>query len=147
MGGSAEQTRRLVERFYVEMWNCFDVTVIDSITSEDITFRGSLGDTTRGRSGLAGYVRKVQGAFPDFHNEVETIVAEAGVAMARLRYSGTHLGDLDGLAATGRTVSYEGAARFEIVNGAIADIWVLGDRARLYEQLGLQHPGAASARG
>lgn len=130
-----DSIRRLVQQFYDDMWNTFDVSVLEQITAPDVTFRGSLGDVTTGRAELAGYVRKVQSAFPDFHNEVVELVAEGDRGFARLRYTGTHLGPLGDLAPTGRRITYEGAARFEVSDSVIRDVWVLGDRVTLYEQL------------
>jgi steroid delta-isomerase-like uncharacterized protein len=144
-GTPVDAVRRLVQRFYDDMWNPFDVSVLEHITAPDVTFRGSLGDVTTGRAELTGYVRKVQSAFPDFHNEVVELVAEEGRGFARLRYTGTHLGPLGDLAPTGRRIAYEGTARFELSDGVIADVWVLGDRVTLYQQLG--HPLAPGSQG
>jgi hypothetical protein len=43
------QPRRLVERFYYEVWNKGDETVANEILDPDFRFRGSLGP---GRGGL-----------------------------------------------------------------------------------------------
>ncbi len=125
----------LVHRFYDEMWNRFDVSVLETIASSDVTFRGSLGHTTAGREGLADYVRHVQVAFPDFSNEIVELVADDTRVFARLRYRGTHRGPLGDLSPTGRAVAYDGAALFHVDGGVIVDVWVLGDRAALAEQL------------
>ena len=136
MSASPAVAQSLVKRFYEDMWNRFDVTVLDEITAPRVSFQGSLGDVMVGREPLAAYVRKVQTAFPDFHNEVGSLVVEGDRAFARLCYTGTHLGPLGDLSATGRSVRYEGAALFTVSAGLIVDVWVLGDRVTLYEQLG-----------
>lgn len=129
----------LVRTFYRDMWNVFDVSVLDDITSADVTFRGSLGNATVGREQLAGYVRHVQAAFPDFSNEIVELVSDDSRVFARLRYRGTHRGPLGDLPPTGRSVTYDGAALFHVADGVIVDVWVLGDRAALAEQLA-PHP-------
>lgn len=126
----------VVHRFYADMWNRFDVGVLDDIAAPNVRFRGSLGDSMVGRKALAEYVLKVQAAFPDFHNEVVDILAGQDVVMARLHYTGTHLGPLGPIPPTGRTISYYGLARFLVTDGVIVDAWVLGDVNALYEQLG-----------
>jgi steroid delta-isomerase-like uncharacterized protein len=133
----------LVERFYREMWNAFDVDVLSEITSEDVRFRGSLGDETVGREELEDYVRTVQRAFPDFTNEIIELVSDSSRAFARLRYRGTHLGPLGSVGPTGRTVSYDGAALFHTDGPRITSVWVLGDRLALLRQLGQDHTGGA----
>jgi predicted ester cyclase len=128
----------VVRRFYDDMWNRFNIAVLDEIAAPDIRFRGSLGDTTQGRDGLAAYVRKIQGAFPDFHNEVLDLLSVGDVVMARLRYTGTHLGPLGTAAPTGRVVRYDGLARFTVQSELIADAWVLGDLVTLNKQLSIE---------
>jgi steroid delta-isomerase-like uncharacterized protein len=135
---SERASEAVIRRFYDDMWNRFDVAVLDEIAAPDVRFRGSLGDTTRGRDGLATYVRKIQGAFPDFHNEVLDLLSAEDVVMARLRYTGTHRGPLGSIPATGRTVSYDGLARFTVQSELITDAWVLGDLVALNMQLGIE---------
>jgi len=131
----------LIERFYRDMWNEFDVSVLSEIAAGDVVFRGSLGEETIGRGALASYVRTVQSAFPDFSNEVVELVVDGSRGFARLRYRGTHLGDLGTISPTGRKISYDGAALFHIEESQIASVWVLGDRLALLQQLGHDHPG------
>src|SRR5262249_21398608 len=59
--------------------------------------------------------------FPDFHNRVEELVPEGERVVARLTYTGTHAGELLGIAPTGRRVNYAGVALFRIASGQIAD--------------------------
>ena len=100
-----------------------------------MAFRGSLGQSVEGRDGFKEYVRAVRRAFPDFHNRVEELVAEGDRVMARLTYSGTHVGELFGIAPTGRQVSYAGVGLVRVALGRIAEGWVLGDLHGLLRQL------------
>jgi steroid delta-isomerase-like uncharacterized protein len=127
--------KRLVRRYYEEMWNRWDFALADELIAEQIAFRGSLGDSVRGREGFKEYVRAVRRAFPDFHNRVEEFIAEGDRVAARLTYTGTHTGALFGIAPTGRRVSYAGVALFRIASGQIAEGWVLGDLHNLIGQL------------
>src|SRR5262245_1915734 len=117
------------------MWNRWDFAVADEIAGEDVVFRGSLGVGIQGREGFKEYMRTVRRAFPDFHNHVEELIAENDRVVARLTYSGTHRGELFGIAATGRRVSYAGVALFRISEGRIVDGWVLADLHGLMWQL------------
>ena len=130
----------LVRRFYHDLWNRFDFTLIPVLLTEDVTLRGALGRRAAGHAAFADYLELVRGAFPDFEQIVETVEVDAvgGSAFVRLRCRGTHLGALLGLPATGRRVAYEGAARFETREGRIADIWILGDLHSLVRQLGAE---------
>jgi steroid delta-isomerase-like uncharacterized protein len=131
----AEQNKALVRRYYEELWNCWDFALADEILGEALDFQGSLGVSVKGRAGFKDYMRTVRRAFPDFYNRVEELIAEGDRVVARLTYTGTHQGELLGIGATGRRVSYAGVAIFRIVEGCIVEGWVLGDIHSLLRQL------------
>jgi steroid delta-isomerase-like uncharacterized protein len=132
---SAEHNKALVRRYYDELWNCWDFALADEIIGEGIAFRGSLGVSVEGREGFKEYMRTVQRVFPDFHNHVEELLADGDRIVARLTYTGTHQGEVAGIRATGRRVSYAGVALFRISSGCIVEGWVLGDFHGLVRQL------------
>ena len=132
---SDSTNRRLIERFYGQVWNEWDADAAREILSPDIVFRGSLGVDVRGHGGFLAYVALIRAAFPDFHNKIEEIISEDTHAAARLTYSGTHQGTLFGKPATGRAITYAGAAFFRFSDEKIDEIWVLGDRMALMEQI------------
>jgi steroid delta-isomerase-like uncharacterized protein len=131
--------KSLVHRYYEELWNKWDFALADRILAADIRFRGSLGAEMHGRDEFRDYMRRVQGAFPDFQNRIDEIVSEADRVVARLTYRGTHRGEIFGLAATGIRISYAGAAFYRVENGKIAEGWVLGDLVGLFRQLGVRY--------
>ena len=128
---------KLVRRFYDDLWNRFDTKLIPILLTEDVTVRGALGRHAAGRAAFADYMELVRGAFPDFEQTIDEVVVDGigGSAFVRLRCRGTHRGALFGLPATGRCITYEGAARLEIRGGRIADVWILGDLHGLVRQL------------
>src|SRR5262245_66611636 len=103
---STGEHKDLVCRYYEQLWNRWDFALADELIAEGIAFRGSLGQTVQGREGFKGYVREVRGAFPDFHNQVEELVAEGDRVVAGLRCTGKHAGARYGIATTGRRASY-----------------------------------------
>lgn len=133
---SAEENKAIIRRYYDELWNRWNLDVVDEIISVEVTFRGSLGSTVKGRHGFKQYVNMVCAAFPDFHNTIDDLIAEGDKVVARLTYRGTHKGELFGIAPTGRQVTYAGIAIFRIVDGKIVDGWVIGDTLGLMQQIG-----------
>jgi predicted ester cyclase len=129
------RNRLLIERFYLGMWNRFDKTIFADILTEDLQFRGSLGQSTSGHAEFGEYVDFIQRAFPDFSNEIEEIISEGDSAFAKLTYRGTHRGEVFGIAPTGRLIRYAGAAVFKFRANRIAEVWVLGDIYGLISQL------------
>jgi steroid delta-isomerase-like uncharacterized protein len=132
---STTQNKALVRRYYETMWNRWDFALVDELIGEGIVFRGSLGVSVEGPEGFKEYMRTVRRAFPDFHNQVEELIAEDNHVVARLTYTGTHNGELFGISATRRRVAYAGAAIFRIAEGRIIEAWVLGDVHGLVRQL------------
>jgi predicted ester cyclase len=125
----------LVHRFYDELWNRWDDSLVDTVLAASFEFRGSLGTSTTGRDGWRAYRDTVRAGSSDFHNRVLTLVCSGESAAARLLYSGTHTGPLLGVPATGRRFEYAGAAFFTAADGLLASAWVLGDLTALREQL------------
>jgi steroid delta-isomerase-like uncharacterized protein len=132
---SATYHRELVHRYYHQLWNSWNFSLVEELLAPEIVFRGSLGFSVEGLPAFLDYMRVVQGAFPDFHNKVEETVAESNQVFARLTYRGTHRGELFGVSATGRIVTYAGAALFTIREGKIFTGWVLGDALSVLHQL------------
>ena len=117
------------------MWNHFDKSLITILLTEDIRFRGSLGQNKNGYAEFAEYVDFVQRTFPDFSNEIEEVISEGNKAFARLAYRGTHRGEFFGIAASGKRIQYAGAAVFTFRACKITEVWVLGDLFGLMSQL------------
>lgn len=135
MTQTLEEEKRVVAEFYDRLWNRWDASAVPELLSPSIKFRGSLGQSTEGHSGFIEYMNLVRGAFPDFTNTIEDMLSEGNKVFAKLTYRGTHKGEVFGIAPTGRTVRYSGAALFTFQGAKISAVWVLGDLHGLLEQL------------
>jgi steroid delta-isomerase-like uncharacterized protein len=131
-----EGNEGIVERFYRELWNNWDLDVADKILAEDLRFRGTLGSTLKGREAFKGYVETVRRAFPDWHNRIDEVIACGDRVVTRMTWSGTHEGALAGVEPTGARAEYVGAAIFRISAGKIEEAWVVGDTQELWKALG-----------
>jgi steroid delta-isomerase-like uncharacterized protein len=76
-------------------------------------------------------------AFPDLRVTVEDLIAEGDKVAARLRFRGTHLGEMDGIAPTGKRVECTGIVISRIEGGRIAEDWANFDDLGMMRQLGL----------
>jgi steroid delta-isomerase-like uncharacterized protein len=132
---TAEANKAIIRRYYGELWNRWRFELADELIDPQVSFRSSLGRMLNGREGLIGYIKHVQSAFPDFHNSVEELIVEDDRVVARLIYTGTHRGEIFGIAPTGNRFRYAGVGIFRIREGRIDDAWVLGDLAGLLLQL------------
>ena len=131
-----EANETIVRRFYDELWNRWSLDVADEIVSEEVRFRGSRGIEVTGRQEFKRYVDTTRSAFPDWHNRIDELLAVADRVATRMTWSGTHTGELAGIAPTGARFEYPGAAFFRLADGVIAEAWVVGDTYLLWRALG-----------
>ena len=125
MDDSAMKT--VVKKFYADVWNKHDKSVIPSLLQSNFTFRGSLGPTKTGHAEFADYVDFVHRALGAYQCDILDLVAQGNQCFARMRFSGIHCGEFFGFKPTGKKVEWAGAALFSFEHGLVADLWVLGD--------------------
>ena len=128
-------TPGLVADFYERLWHAGDRGALREVLHEEVRFRGSLGAELSGAEAFWTYLTSVRAALADYRCEILECVTENESAFAKMRFSGTHVGDFRGFPPTGGKVEWLGAAHFVIQRGRIAQIWVLGDLAGLDENL------------
>lgn len=127
--------RELVTTFYERIWNAGDETAAELILSPSLRFRGSLGVQATGPAEFTDYVRMVRASLADYRCDIVETVHDGNRCFARMRFTGRHVAEFLGVPATGKTLSWEGAALFHCEPDLITDVWVLGDVAGLKEQL------------
>lgn len=128
--------KELVERFYHDLWNRADEAVAGEILDADFRFRGSLGPERRGPDGFIDYMRAVHKALGDYTCIIDDLVCTGDRAAARMTFKGKHRAEFFGVSATGKEISWAGAAFFHISESRIAALWVLGDIDSVKQQLG-----------
>lgn len=117
----------LVRRFYDEIWNRLELSTVEELLEEDLSFRGSLGQSLHGRADFLAYVSSVTQALSSYHCEIDEIVTEGSRAAAKMTFSGIHDGEFLGYPPTHQLVEWTGAAFFAEREGKLSEIWVLGD--------------------
>jgi len=115
------KNKDVIRRDYEDLWNPWGLDAAHELIAPDMEFRRSLGVAARGIVGFQSYMSTVPAALPDFHNQVEDLVAEDHQVVIRLTYAGTHPREMLGLASTGKAVSYGGIAVFRISGDMVVD--------------------------
>ena len=104
---SSESNKALAQR-YLEAVNAGHLDQLDDIFVSDYVHHDpSLPPDVQ--RGLDNYKRGIGAffvAFPDLHGTAEDTVAEGDRVVVRLTWKGTHRGDLMGIPASGRPVSF-----------------------------------------
>ena len=118
------------------MWNLANETVAREILHPALQFRSSLGSELQGVDEFLRYMRELHSALAEYRCIIDELVTTESRAAARMTFSGTHRAAWLGVPATGRVITWAGAAFFTVAQGQITRIWVLGDIDAITRQLG-----------
>ena len=88
-----------------------------------------------GREGLMAFIAAASTAFADFQYRIDELLEDGERAAARVRVSGTHVGDFLGIPASGRSFSIGGIGVVHVVGGRVVEHWGFLDRDDLLAQL------------
>lgn len=86
---------------------------------------------------LKHHIDIFEAAFPGYQLTAKEMVAEGDTVFVRAGCTGTHLGDLNGIAPTGKSIDIEIALTYRIVDGKIVDHWMLFDQVAVLQQIGV----------
>lgn len=124
-----------------EGWNTRDYDKIASRVSDDYVFETDAHpEPLRGRDAFLGFVRTYLTAFPDLHFELTDLFAAEDRVVACWTATGTHLGELNGIAPTGRPVRVQGCTVTNFRDGRVYAQRAFWDSASLLRQLQGQGP-------
>jgi steroid delta-isomerase-like uncharacterized protein len=135
--------RRLIE----EIWNNRKLEAVDELLAP--TFTNHDPNTPDLGTGPEAYKKLVNlyiAAFPDLRFSIEELISDEDTVVMRWRSSGTHNGDLGGIAPTNKKIAVEGVTINHIKNGKILDQHVSWDALGMMQQLGVA-PAVGEARG
>ena len=90
----------------------------------------------RGPEGAKETAKMYRNAFPDVQLSIEDQVAEGDKVVTRWIGSGTHQGEMMGIAPTGNQVRVDGMTISRIEDGKIVEEWEIYDALGMMQQLG-----------
>lgn len=94
----------------------------------------------RGREQMMEFFDATFSAFPDWHEEIEMMIAEGDLVAYITTGTGTHEGPFGDVPATGRPVEITNFIVQRIENGKIAETWIGWDNLAFLSQIGLLSP-------
>ena len=104
--------------------------------TSDIQFHAGTIGTIVGREQVAGVLSSVVTAIPDLHPEVMDIFGSGNEVVVRLVVTGTQTGDLLGIPATGRPLSWDAVDVYELTGGKIRQEWAAEDLTAILNDTG-----------
>jgi predicted ester cyclase len=89
-----------------------------------------------GPGGVADFSRMLSAALGELHLEVAEMVASGDRVVVRFVGSGIHQGELLGVPATGRRVTWNGINIYRRLDGKVVETWQLADHLGILRQMG-----------
>lgn len=135
---SQEQREATVRRIADEIWNRGDLAVVEQVMAPEAKYHGphmpgGLGDREGWRRAIAMYL----GAFPDSHVVFEELISAGNIVVGRWSATGTHTGELPGVAITGKPIAIGGISIYRFEGERIAETWEQMDMLGMWRQLGV----------
>ena len=127
--------KTLIRRFYEEVWNQGNLTVIEELFADD--YIAPMAGSPPGPEGEKRHVAMIRAAFPDLQITVDELVAEEETVAARWTMTATDLGGFLGRAPTGQRATFWGVDFFRLVDDRIVGSWIGVDMLGLMIQLGI----------
>ena len=132
---SAEENKDLARRLIEEMFNRGNLDVADELLApEYVDHDPAMPEDVRGPEGFKEYVRAYRSAFSDLHIQIEDQIAEGDKVTTRWTGTGTHDGDLAGIAPTGNHVTLPGMEIVRISEGKLVEGWEGYDSMNMMRQ-------------
>jgi steroid delta-isomerase-like uncharacterized protein len=127
---------KLGRRYFEEVWNRGNVAALDELLAPNyVNHTPSTPNPPPGPDGLKPIVLAMRRAFPDLHYEIKDVIATENSVVIRVVMTGTHRGDLFGLAPTRRRVEVDQINIEHIRDGRIVEHWRVTDELKLMRQL------------
>jgi predicted ester cyclase len=134
---SISENKIIIERYFEEVWNKGKLEVLDEIIHQNyINHSPGFPNSAKGPAGLKPIVTAMRIGFPDLNFKVDDLIITDQKVAIRSTMSGTHLGDLFGIAATGKRVEVNQFQIEYILGGKIIEHWRQSDDFGMMKQLG-----------
>ena len=136
---SAEDNKATVRRFIDEAYNKRNLTVGDEWLTADAVFY-TRDVEVKGIEGWKQYAGAFLNGFLELVVSVEDTIAEGDKVVAYWTCRGTHTGEFQGIAPTGKQAEWMGIAVYRFAGGKIIEIRGWNDALGLMQQLGVVPP-------
>jgi predicted ester cyclase len=127
----------LIKRFYTEVIEDGNLSLIDELVSDDFVDHDPLPGQSPAKDGVGFFVNTMRAAFPDLRAKTtEPALVDGNLEAQYVVLTGTHQGELMGVAPTGRSVEFSGVDIIRIEDGKVVEHWGATDTMTLMQQLG-----------
>lgn len=128
--------KRVVRRVAEEVQSKGDWATFDQIFADDFEDFTPMPGNGNDKAAVRRLYEGIRSSFPDFRAEVHWQRAEDNVVTTFKTYHGTHDGDLMGIPASGKKVSFNTVDAMRVVDGKINAHWGVADLLSVLQQIG-----------
>jgi steroid delta-isomerase-like uncharacterized protein len=132
---TALSSLRIVRQFFAGL-DAQDMAAVEALLSPAYTLHLAGTPHPMDRSGFRGFAQGFFAALPDVTHVIEDQFAAGEKVMTRIVVRGTHRGDFQGIAPTGRAVVLDAINVHYVEDGRVVEHWISFDSASLLRQLG-----------
>ncbi len=133
-----DRNKKLIDTFIQELFTQGNLEAVDVYLAPDFVHHDPpFGGVADGPEGMRQMAAMIRTALPDWRSDLDALIAEDDLVVERFTASGTHRGELMGVAGTGKTLVLPGINIFRLRDGRIVEWWSRLDELGLLRQLGL----------
>lgn len=112
-----------------------DLDAFDELLHPDVVVHAPAGLSTTSAEAEKAVWRDAVASMPDLRHEVQEVLVEGAVEMARVVVTGTMAHGFGGVAGTGRSFRMDQAVITHLRDGKVIEAWEIADVAALRDQV------------
>ena len=112
-----------------------DLDAFDALLHPDAVIHAPAGLSTSSADDEKAVWRDALAAMPDLRHDVQEVIVDGDVEMARVVVTGTLTGTFGGIEGTGRSFRIDQAVVTHLRDGKVAEAWEIADIAALVAQV------------
>jgi predicted ester cyclase len=112
------------------------VEVFDVLLHPDVVVHAPVGLSTHSAEAEKQVWREALSAMPDLRHDVQEVLSDGDVEMARVIVTGTMKAQFGGVAGSGRSFRIDQAVITHLRDGKVSEAWEIADIASLRHQVG-----------
>ena len=130
------ENEAVVRRFYEQMCNERKNDLAGELFTDDHVMHDPQVPAGTGPQGMVDVVSTYQSGV-DGHWGIEELFSAGDKVIVRWTGSGTHVGEINGIPPTGKTIAVDAISIHDVRGGKIAETWEVWDTLGFLQQMGV----------
>ena len=132
---SVDSNKETMRSFFGEVLSQGKVDILEQIATVDFRYHDGDHHVTSAAE-MKDLIKGYRVSFPDLQANIEDILGEGDKIATRVRFTGTHNGELRGVAPTGLPVTFTLTMVSRFRGDKIAEVWINWDALTVLQQIG-----------